>query len=311
MTARISIDAGGHRLTTSTDAFGHTIIELAPPTAVNRDAAMVYGVSSNVADYGSTYGGQFQAARTARVFSKPGQGIIPWTDPRYANLPHHVMPHGSFKDWDSDAQAAAIVRRHLDTMPSHLTGDPVLPELGISYALTYLHEGENNGVPVTTYQRRYEILMDVVKSHTHAARVAVIPIQTLTWTVMKSTESKPKGDGNVMEWWAGAGDYAGMDCYAFSATPYPDPIEFCALPLRLARATGRRLWVPELGTVRADTDPNGSKRAAWIKAVLAVLASSGCASVAWWHAEGSNGNDFRLDASGVAAYNAAMAAAAS
>lgn len=311
MTARIAIDAGGHRVSTSTDAAGRTIIELAAPTAVNRDAAMVYGVSSNVADYGSTHGGQFQAARTARVFSAPGKGIIPWTDPRYATLPPHVMPHGSFKDWTSDVEAAAMVRKHLDGLPAHLAGDPVLPELGISYALTYLHEGENNGVPVTTYQRRYEILMDAVKSHRHGGRVAVIPIQTLTWTVMKSTADKPKGDGNIMEWWAGIGDYAGVDCYAFAEKPYPDPVEFLALPLRLARATGRRLWVPELGTVKAETDPTGAKRAAWIKAVLAVLARSGCAAVSWWHAEGTNGRDFRLDASGAAAYNAAMAAAAS
>lgn len=309
MTTHITITAGDGQTVRAITEDGNVVVTLDPPTAPTPTSPMILGVNTTVEEYVPTFGGQFQGARVCRVFSKPGAGILPWTHPKYANLPRHVMPHGSFKDWPSDAAAAAMVRQHLDTMPPSLRGAPILPELGLSYALTYLHEGENNGVPVVTYQHRCEVLYDAVKSHPLGDRVAVVPIQTLQWTQMKSTASTPKGDGNVLAWWAGVGDYAGIDCYAFAEDPYPDPDKFVELPLRLARATGRRLWVPELATVKAADDPTGAKRATWIGAVLDRFAAGGCAAVSWWHAVSSTGKDMHLDTAAAGVWSARIAAA--
>jgi hypothetical protein len=298
------LDAGDHGLTIRTNEDGHTVLELAAPAAVDSSAPTVFGINTDPADYSPVYGGQFGHARVARVFTPPGKGIVSWSDPKVAGLPPHIMPHVSFKDWPGDTQAAAWLRTWLDKIPAYLLDGPVLPELGLAAAITYQHEVENNGVPVLDYQHRSEVLYDVVKTHRNGSRVAVIPIQTLQWTQMKTTTKSVKGDGNIMPWWAGIGDYCGVDCYAFEATPYPDPKKFVELPLRLARATGRRLWVPEFATVKAEDDPSGSKRATWIRAVVAELVKAQCASVSWWHALGSKGTDYRLDPAGAGAWNA-------
>ncbi len=107
----------------------------------------------------------------------------------------------------------------------------------------------------------------------------------------------------MFAWWAGIGDYAGYDAYAFSVTDkpaaawlYPTHEAFWALPLQLAAGTGRRLLLAEWGVIRqgapADT---GELRAGWIRSGARYLASHGVAGVAWWDGLGANDKDFRVD----------------
>jgi hypothetical protein len=268
-------------------------------------APMVAGINLREQDYGAY--ATFPGARISRVFAGPGEGILPWTAQRLAGLPSTVVPHLSFKDWPSDSAAAKAVTALLDVMPRrYVTGDLLSPELGCSVALSHMHEPENNGLPVRTWRQRQRVLYDAVKSHQYGSRVAVVPIQTLQWTTFAG-----KGNGDVFAWWAGIGDFAGIDCYANSWEPgYPDAEAFLALPLRLAAGTGRRLMLPELGAVRLPTDFDGSKRAAWMTAVVARLADAGCAAVSWWSAPGANAKDFRLaDPPSVAAWQGILSGA--
>lgn len=257
---------------------------------------MLVGLNCAVEDYSSHFV-TFPGVRVTRVFSQPTVGILPWTHPKVANLPRTVAPHMSFKDWPDDVSASRMVSAWLDAAPGYLLDSPLLlPEVGFSALLTYLHEPENDTLTPAVFQHRQEVLHDTVRGHRKGHLVAVMPIQTLQWTQAASTSTATKGDGNVFQWWAGVGDFCGIDCYANSWEPtYPDPVKFLELPLRLAAGAGRPLWVPELGAVRLATDPDGSKRAAWIRTVAGILRSLGCAAVSWWCASGSNGKSIHLD----------------
>ena len=61
-----------------------------------------------------------------------------------------------------------------------------------------------------------------------------------------------------------------------------------------AKAHLLRLWIPELGAVRLDNDPDGSRRAAWIRKVLALLRANSAAAVSWWCGMGSSGKNIHL-----------------
>ena len=278
-----------------------------PPTA---PTPMVIGLTAQLEEYGQ-HAQTFPDARFARIFSKPGAGILPFTSPAYAKLPTRTLasppawaPHGSFKDWPGDAAAARMVAAHLDGMPPHLRPDapPLLPELGdVSYLLTYQHEPEGNLEPDGAalrpgdYRRRYGVLYDVVRSHKFGSRVAVCPIQTYQWTVAKSNEAKGviKGDGDPLPWWAGVGDFVGVDAYSGAwLKSHVDPATLANTLARFSTVAGRRLIVPELGSAVVPG------RAAWITAVMAELRRVGCAAVAWWCATTAGGGgeirDFHL-----------------
>lgn len=264
--------------------------------------------------------GRNQGARFCRVFSYPGDGILPWTHTR-RQLPAGVAEFHSFKDWNSDAEVLAQLKTLLDTMPAHLTEQaPLLPELrpydpdgyavaesdGLSFLLTWAHEGEDNmiaaGIPAREWRRRHRLVYRTVREHRNGHRVGYMPIQTSIWTEMKSQPGKPKGDGDPFAWWPGVGDFAGWDAYVSSVTDRPpsqalyrDPVPFLATAVELANGTGRRLFLPELGVIRqgapADT---GALRADWIRRVLSYCEQLGVAGVAWWDSLGANDRDFRL-----------------
>lgn len=271
-------------------------------------------------------GGRDSGSEFCRTFSAPGDGILPWTASR-RRLPKGVAEFHSFKDWPDDDTVIAAVRHLLDTMPADLlTGEALLPYLtaydpdgyapdstdydGFSFLLAWKHEGEPDciaeGIPVREWRRRHALVYRTVRQHPNGRRVGYMPIQTGTWTEASSDPAarppKVKGDFDPLAWWAGVGDYAGYDAYAISVTSkpagaalYKAAADFLAIPLRLARGSGRRLFLPELAVILQGTPPDaGTFRAAWIRAVVAELADQGGAGVAWWDALGANNRDFRL-----------------
>jgi hypothetical protein len=266
------------RTITGTDDRGvpaQVIVDLDEP--VPKAAGMLVGATVDPTDYGRL--NRLPGAGLCRVFGKPTAGIPSWkVDPRFRALPKTVTPAVSFKDWPSDVQAQAAINSHLDALPADR-----------HEWLIFDHEPEPGAkADPLVYRHRWQIAAATVRAHPASSRVTLVPTTTLQWTVAH-------GGGDPFTWWAGMGDFAGMDCYADSwRDVYPDPAIFLAPALRLADGVGRPLAVPELGAIRMPSDPTGAKRADWIRAVVTLLRREGCAAVAWWDkAEGTH--DFRLD----------------
>lgn len=296
------------------------------PDPVEHTPPLTVGTTVVAADFGHLApGGRDQGSEFCRTFSPPGSGILDWTHAR-RRLPKGVAEFHSFKDWPSDDAAIGYVTHLLDTMPAELlTGEALLPNLtaydpdgyapdsteydGFSLLLTWKHEGEPDciaaGIPVREWRRRHRLVYRTIRQHRNGRRVGYMPIQTGTWTEANSdagTAGKVKGDFDPLAWWAGVGDYAGYDAYAVSITSkpagaalYKAAADFLAIPLRLARGSGRRLFLAELAVIlQGDPPDTGRYRAEWIRAVVAELRDQGAAGVAWWDALGANNRDFRL-----------------
>lgn len=265
-------------------------------------------------------GGRDAGSRYTRTFSSPGDSILPWSHARRA-VPDGVAEFHSFKDWSSDDTAVAAVNALLDGMPARLLdAPPLLPELdvydpdgyseglpqgdGFSFLLAYFHEGEKDflalGLTPREWRRRHRLIYRTVRQHRNGHRVGYMPIQTGTWTEAKSNPGKPKGDFDPLTWWAGVGDYAGYDAYVPTVgnkppAPglYPTADRFLEVPSQLAAASGRRLFLPEVGAARQGVPAdNGTFRAAWIRQLAVYAAAQGVAGMAWWDDYGSK--DFRL-----------------
>lgn len=241
---------------------------------------MLVGVNLAPADYTFRWA-RYPGAGFCRVFGPPDTGIPSWkSDSRLKTLPKTVVAAVSFKDWPSDTLAEAAINTHLDGLPADR-----------HEWLIYDHEPETdpNADPLV-YRRCWQIVAATVRAHPASPRVTLVPTTTLQWTGMH-------GGGDPFTWWAGVGDWAGMDCYAGSWTGvYPDPATFLAPAFRLADGVGRPVAVPELATIRMPSDPTGARRADWIRAVAVLLRREGCAAVGWWDAvDKTSGRDFRLD----------------
>lgn len=262
------------------DGTRYTLTAQAPPMRVGLTCAAV--------DYGSHFAA-FPLAAFCRVFFEPGDGLPPWMHPKLANLPPQVTPWVSWKDPVSEAV--------LDDWLHQVTRPTIV---------TYFHE-KDNGKKLAEQSRkvraehfaRTRAYHGVIAGHRNRPLIQHVPIQTLQWTAGKTTATAVKGDGDWRLWWAGVGDGVGIDCYADSwATSYPDPEAFLRLPFELAEGAGRRLWLPELGSVLLGGD-TGAGRAAWIRDVMTLLRERGCAGAAWWCALGKPGKggevrDFHL-----------------
>lgn len=283
-------------------------------------------------------GGRDAGSRFCRTFSGPGEGMLPWAHAR-RQVPHPVAEFHSFKDWPSDASAIGMINALLNNMPARLLDGPaLLPELsiydpdgyapaeqlakhdGFSFLVAYFHEGERDfieqGLPVREWRRRHRLVYQTIRQHPNGHRVGYMPIQTGTWTEAASDPAtgRIKGDWDPLAWWAGVGDCVGYDQYVPTVTNkppapglYPAPDKFLAIPLQLARSTGRRLFLAEVGSAKQGTPADtGSFRGPWIRAVAQYAASQGVAGMAWWDDLGSK--DFRLtDAPSAAAWAAVLA----
>lgn len=274
---------------------------------------MVVGTDVVNEAYDPEFVTKFPASRLCRVFNSPSDNIKPWTAPRLANLPTTIAPHVSWKAWPDDATVEGWITSFLDTMPAYLSSAPLIPELGISMALTWYHEADRDsagGVGATEYQRRYGVLYSAVKGHALGHLVAVVPIQTLYWTIVSN-------GSDVTTWWAGSdrADYCGIDCYN-GVTPktYTDPDVFLQVPFALRDYTGLPLWLPELGAARYAVDASGNPfdttgqvRAQWITDVCKRLERGRCVAVSWWDGVGTNLDESLTDQPSIDAWAGVLA----
>lgn len=289
-----------------------------------KPAPLVVGTTVKHADFARiAAGGPLHGARFTRTFSADGQGVLPRTHPR-RRVPAGVAEFYSIADWLGDDAMVAAVGDLLDDLdPALFTGPPLLPELrpydpdgftpdsapdsdGFSFLLTWCHEYEHKmikaGVPPRELRRRHRLLYRTVRRHPRGFRVGYMPVQNLIWTEASSRSDQPKGDGDIFAWWAGVGDYAGVDAYLPSITNrpassalYDDPDEALALVWDLAAGTGRRPFLAEAGVILQGDPPDaGNYRAAWIRRLATVAYARGVAGIAWWDALGSHDRDFRL-----------------
>jgi hypothetical protein len=241
---------------------------------------------------------KFPASRLTKVFFSPGDGIKPWTAPWYTTLPPTVLPHVNFKDWASDGAAIAAVNTFLDNMPAALSSAPLIPELGISMAITWFQEPEDNfSGGATEFKRRYGVLWDTVRAHANGPLVAVLAVQKYYWTRFHNS-------GDWSTWFpAGHVDYASIDSYNPTGTGvYDDPDDFMALLLDFRDGTGLPLWIPELGAGLQPGDTTGAGRAAWITAVTGRLAKAGCVAVSWWDGVGVEADESLSDQASIDAW---------
>jgi hypothetical protein len=273
---------------TTPDGTRYTLTVEHPPMQV--------GLTASAVDYIS-HAKTFPRAAFCRTFAGPGQGLpklggAPW--PEWASYKDPVQP--------------AALNAWLDRVTR-----PTI--------LTYRHERDNDPGEANQskaaradFFARWRDLYQIVCEHRNRPLVQAIPIQTLQWTEAKSGSSAIKGDGDWRTWTVGVGDGVGWDCYVGSWEPkYPDPERWLRIPIESAEGSGRRLWLPELGSVLLGGD-TGAGRAAWIRDVLAVLRENNCAGAAWWCAIGKPGTkgeirDFHLaDQPSAAAWREAIEA---
>ncbi len=255
------------------------------------------GLNANPAELPAVLG-DFPGIASCRVFGGPGSGIPSWLrNSAMVNLRKAgVLPWVSFKDWTVDSVATTAVNAWLDAMPADV------PEAW----LTYNHEPEGD-LASREYRRRWTLLAKTVRAHKASSRIKLVPIHTLYPSRHKI------GDRFNTDWtqWTGVwqqwaptdsagryvGDFMGWDCYLeTTATSYETPESFLRIPIGAAHQAGVPLVIPELGALRTPTDSTGTGRAEWITACLAHLAARQAQAVNWWHATGSGGHDYRLDA---------------
>lgn len=276
MDLTVTVDAGDGR----TASAALTLPDAARPDPPERPLAV--GLSTAVENYAAWHL-LFPGFAGGRVFIGPGEGLLPWDDPKVTGMPATAQPWISFKDYPTDKAFVAYLRAA--TRP---------------VKLSWFHERDNN-TPQSHAAR-----MDFFARQRHLADIVVdvgqplvewmSPPQTLQWTAATTTTNgKVKGDGNWRLWWPGSGRGSVWDCYADSwADRYPDVQELFRIPLEAAEGTGRELYVAELGAVKMPSDVSGAGRAAFIRDCVAFLRERRAVYAAWWCEFGIGGRDFRL-----------------
>ncbi len=250
-------------------------------TLTAEQPATRFGLTCAAEDY-KTHAATFPRAAFCRVFAGPGQGLpklgrAPW--PEWVSFKDPV-PEATFDTWLYTATKPTII--------------------------TFRHERDNDKAAAAQTKAaradhfaRTRDYHDVIAGHVNRPLITHIPVQTLQWTMAKSTPGLAKGDGDWRTWWAGVGDGFGLDSYVDSwAKGYPDPGKWLGPQFEMAEGVGRRLWLAELGSVLLGGD-TGPGRAAWIRDVTAMLRERGAAAAGWWCAIGKPGakgevRDFHL-----------------
>lgn len=246
---------------------------------------------------------KFPHSRLTKVFFPPGSGIRPWTGLWYTTLPAGIAPHVCFKDWADDTSASAAVTDFLDNMPPALTAAPLIPELGISMALSWWQEPEDAFTGgAAEFKRRYSVLYPLVKAHPNGHFVAVMACQKYYWT-------RYVNGGDWSTWFpAGNVDYAAADTYNSTFTGvYEDPDSFLAPLITFRDFAGLPLWLPELGAALVSGDTDGTGRAAWITALMPRIVATGCVAASWWDAPGTVADESLNDTPSIDAWASAIA----
>lgn len=251
---------------------------------------MLVGITCDPGDY-LTRLASWPGARHTRIFGGPGKGIPSWRptrdDKRIARalkLCPGIIPHVSFKDWESDDAAHDMVDAWIDQVPRRPIVQPGSPPVAM---ISHMHEPGPKSFPELEYRRRQFLLGTWIADHRHGTEVEQVHIDANIWV-------EDKGRMDLSIYLPGVGTPA-VDTYARSWRPYPTVGELLWAPLTLAHATGMPPFLPELGIARRPDDPTGERRAELIRDVVETLRAHGCRAVSWWDDLGTGGTDFRLD----------------
>lgn len=249
---------------------------------------MLIGATMNIDDL-ATYGPMLAGNNIMRIFPNTAQvdgqdaKVLPdWTDTRFGYCRQAgAIPFVSTKV-DGNLAAIDYVRKQLMTMPDWI---------GQLY-ITDRHEPEGD-VTAEAFRTNFTLFLSMIDALPVElrARVRCGPVLTRTWTEKEGPAAGLK-PGRSYDWYdPGIGDFFGVDMYVQSGTAksvvspetLPDPKAFTAAfrGYRKSAADHRdRLW-PELGLIGMPDDPDGTARAAWIRAVYAEVKSWDPAELGW------------------------------
>lgn len=230
----------------------------------NVDQGTIEGYNKLVSLYG--------APKVVRVFSAPGKGIMPWSNPILSALPDDVNLIYSVKDWPVD------VRGWMTAKPSRFT-NPVY------FCLDHEPEqGPTKGDPdPATFQKEWGELIANVSDHPRRSEFRLTPIFTEYYA--KKYPAEFEKNFFVVASYAGV-DAVGFDIYDTSYAKFRGAIERNALPLKYARQVGKELVIAEWGIDKKSYDTTGEIRAAQIREniyYLRSLADNRVKLVAWFH----------------------------
>lgn len=211
---------------------------------------------------------QYPGTSAMRVFMAPGKGIASWSSELMQSIPDHVDLIFSWKDWPVN------IAGWLDAMPDR-TGRTWLcvnhePE-----------QGTSAGDPtVAEYHFRWSQLITALAGHPRRREVGLVPIHTHYWAHW--------GGGDWRTWWSDAMadgcDGIGWDVYHRGwVSPYDGPAEILALCRDSAEELGLPWLMPEFGSARLDSDPDGEGRAAWLTDMVTLAHAGGCRAACWYH----------------------------
>jgi hypothetical protein len=218
-----------------------------------------------------------------RIFPNTSTGLPPaWDDPRFVYCQQNgTIPFVS-SNIDGDASKFAAMRQWIIDMPSWVK---------VLY-VTDRHEPENNfpNQP-DTYKNNFTAWWNNCIANLPAAtRLKVQAGHVLTRQWIEGGASK--GNDNYAQYDTGLGDFYGVDMYMDSWKPgaptqvaeqYTDPVAFLSKfkTYRLNGNDTRDRIFPELGAIGIPADPDGSKRAAWIRGLCAELDTWTVAAQGW------------------------------
>jgi hypothetical protein len=267
-------------------------IGAAPVNAYNSiyagRGAMLIG-QTNAANYNAEWANRLLGVDWMRIFPN-SSGLPPaWDDSRVAFIEAYGGSPFLSTKCDGDPAKIAEVMAHLEDMPAWITGVP-----GRYVWITDRHEPEGD-IPAATYIDNIKTFITAVNalSAPIRAKVKVGPVLTRQWT--ENTAGRSYATHDPGSAW---GDFFGVDMYANSWQPLPDPAAFTAgvKAYRYDAGDTRPRCFPELGAIGYPTDTTGSARAAWMQGLQAELASWTQADQGWpfagwcwWNEEGKSG----------------------
>jgi hypothetical protein len=180
--------------------------------------------------------------------------------PDLRDVPEQVIPHAS--------TAVMQPRKVIDdwlTTNAHRRG-----------FLTLKHE-VNSGKKGTTGQFRAEMrrLRKIRDLHPHGKNWQLVEI----YGGYAQLHKLPKAEA----YFSGVAEAVGLDMYVpAGATVHPDPVQFFAPAVAVAKAAGLPLMIPELGCLPMAYDPDQVHAAAWYTACADYLRSINCLALAVW-----------------------------
>ena len=214
----------------------------------------------------------YPGTTAARIFRGPTQDLPAWDSPVLAPLvAQNIDIHLSFKKYD-----LAAAEKWALSMPAGYRGR-------LLWTIHHEPEQQDAGDPTpAVFKSRWLEFAKRMETHPHRHRMLLGPVFTLYWW-----EQNPGDESflpvDAMQYL----DFIGWDIYNSAwLNKYVDPATRLALPKRYAEKTGKRIAIPEWGTLRIDADPTGAGAVQWMQDFIAAARSVDAINACWFHKDG-------------------------